>query len=52
MQNAKSLVVAVSSIFAMTGVGSAADLPARTYTKAPPVAPVYSWTGGPVVARH
>jgi len=22
------------------------------YTKAPPVAPVYSWTGGPVVARH
>jgi len=37
-------VAAVSVIFA--GAASAADLPAKTYTKAPPpVAPVFSWTG-------
>jgi outer membrane immunogenic protein len=30
----------------LTGTASAADLPARTYTKAPPmVAPIYNWSG-------
>ena len=33
-------------IAGLTGAASAADLPARTYTKAPPVAaPIYNWTG-------
>jgi outer membrane immunogenic protein len=34
------------SIAAFSGAAHAADLPARTYTKAPPIAaPVYDWTG-------
>lgn len=34
------------SIAGFTGAASAADLPARTYTKAPPiVAPIYNWGG-------
>jgi outer membrane immunogenic protein len=41
----KKLVLALSAIAAFTGSAIAADLPARTYTKAPPPAPVYSWTG-------
>jgi outer membrane immunogenic protein len=47
MPKAQSMISAAIGIFAITGVGSAtaADLPARTYTKAPPVAPAYNWTG-------
>jgi outer membrane immunogenic protein len=41
----KKLVLALSAIAAFTGSAVAADLPARTYTKAPEVAPVASWTG-------
>ena len=41
----KKLVLALSAIAAFTGSAIAADLPARTYTKAPEVAPVASWTG-------
>lgn len=34
------------SVAAISGAAHAADLPARTYTKAPPIAaPVYDWTG-------
>ena len=37
---------ALLSIAGFAGAASAADLPARTYTKAPPiVAPVYDWSG-------
>jgi outer membrane immunogenic protein len=40
-----SVAVAISAIVGISAA-SAADLPARTYTKAPAVvAPVYSWTG-------
>src|SRR6202035_1651053 len=42
----KKLVLALTALAAFTGSAVAADLPARTYTKAPeplPVAP--SWTG-------
>jgi outer membrane immunogenic protein len=41
----KKLVLALSTIAAFTGSALAADLPARTYTKAPEIAPVASWTG-------
>jgi outer membrane immunogenic protein len=41
----KKLVLALSAVAAFTGSALAADLPARTYTKAPMMAPVYSWTG-------
>jgi len=41
----KKLVLALSAIAAFTGSALAADLPARTYTKAPEIAPVASWTG-------
>jgi outer membrane immunogenic protein len=41
----KKLVLALSAVAAFTGSALAADLPARTYTKAPEVAPVASWTG-------
>ena len=35
------------ALFALTASATAADLRARPYTKAPPVAsPIYSWTGG------
>ena len=39
-----SLAIVTSTIL---GIGSvaAADLPARVYTKAPPVVPMYNWTG-------
>ncbi|HEX7481529.1 MAG TPA: hypothetical protein VF331_27240, partial [Polyangiales bacterium] len=38
--------IAVSAIFGI-GAANAADLPARTYTEAPAIAPVtlYNWTG-------
>jgi outer membrane immunogenic protein len=39
------LSAAVLSLLLGAGAASAADLPARTYTKAPPMTPVYSWTG-------
>jgi outer membrane immunogenic protein len=40
------MTVAIATMAGLTGV-NAADLPARTYSKAPPpiVAPAYSWTG-------
>ncbi len=41
----KKLVLALSAVAAFTGSALAADLPARTYTKAPMMAPVYNWTG-------
>jgi outer membrane immunogenic protein len=41
----KKLVLALTALAAFTGSAVAADLPARTYTKAPPPAPVYNWTG-------
>jgi len=41
----KKLVLALSAVAAFTGSAIAADLPARTYTKAPPPAPLYNWTG-------
>jgi outer membrane immunogenic protein len=41
----KKLVLALSAVAAFTGSALAADLPARTYTKAPMMAPAYSWTG-------
>jgi outer membrane immunogenic protein len=41
----KKLVLALSALAAFTGSALAADLPARTYTKAPEMAPVASWTG-------
>jgi opacity protein-like surface antigen len=42
----KKLVLALTAVAAFTGSALAADLPARTYTKAP-VMPeaVYNWTG-------
>jgi outer membrane immunogenic protein len=41
----KKLLLAVTALAAFTGSAFAADLPARTYTKAPPVAVLPSWTG-------
>ncbi len=41
----KKLVMALSMVAAFTGSALAADLPARTYTKAPVVVPTPSWTG-------
>ena len=42
----KKFLLAVTAAAAFTGSAFAADLPARTYTKAPPpVAPMYNWTG-------
>jgi outer membrane immunogenic protein len=46
MPNSK-LFLSAALLSALLGVGSAsaADLPARTYTKAPMMAPIYNWTG-------
>lgn len=42
----KKLVLALTAVAAFGGSALAADLPARTYTKAPVMPePVYSWTG-------
>src|SRR3981081_3798619 len=41
----KKLALALSAVAAFTGSALAADLPARTYTKAPVMAPAYNWTG-------
>ena len=48
MRNSNSIISAAVAFSAILGIGaaSAADLPARTYTKAPAVvAPVYDWSG-------
>jgi outer membrane immunogenic protein len=41
----KKLALTLTALAAFTGSAVAADLPARTYTKAPMVAPAPSWTG-------
>lgn len=41
----KKYLLALAAVAAMTGSASAADLAARTYTKAPMMAPTPSWTG-------
>ncbi len=44
--NLKNLVLSLAAVAAFSGSALAADLPARTYTKAPVMAePVYNWTG-------
>ena len=49
MRNSKLIVSAIVAVSAIAGIGaaSAADLPARTYTKAPAmvVDPAYDWSG-------
>jgi len=48
MRNSKTIVSAVIALSTALGIGVAfaADLPARAYTKAPPmIAPVYDWSG-------
>jgi outer membrane immunogenic protein len=48
MSKAKFVFSAVAAVIAMTGfdAASAADLPARAYTKAPVITdPIYNWTG-------
>jgi outer membrane immunogenic protein len=41
----KKLVIALFAVATFSGSAVAADLPARTYTKAPALTPVYNWTG-------
>jgi len=42
----KKIMLALSAVAAFTGSALAADLPARTYTKAPvTVDPIYNWSG-------
>ena len=41
----KKLVLALAAVAAFSGSALAADLPARTYTKAPMMEPMPSWTG-------
>ena len=41
----KKLVLALTAVAAFTGSALAADLPARTYSKAPVMVPAPSWTG-------
>jgi outer membrane immunogenic protein len=41
----KKLLLALTAVAALTGTASAADLAARPYTKAPPIAVAPSWTG-------
>ena len=43
--NMKKLVLALSAVAVFSGSALAADLPARTYTKAPVVVETPSWTG-------
>jgi outer membrane immunogenic protein len=47
MRISKSIILSAVAVSAILGISaaSAADLPARTYTKAPIIAPVYNWTG-------
>lgn len=39
------LKLAIVALLASTAIASAADLPARTYVKAPAVSPAYDWSG-------
>jgi outer membrane immunogenic protein len=41
----KKILLALTAVAALTGSAYAADLPARTYTKAPPPMAALSWTG-------
>jgi outer membrane immunogenic protein len=41
----KKLLFALTVMAAATGSAFAADLPARTYTKAPAISPIYNWSG-------
>lgn len=41
----KKFLLGTVALLALGASASAADLPARTYTKAPPPAPVMNWTG-------
>lgn len=41
----KKILTAAAFVALSSATAFAADLPARTYTKAPMVSPVYSWTG-------
>jgi outer membrane immunogenic protein len=41
----KKILLALTAVASFTGSAVAADLSARTYTKAPPPPPAYSWTG-------
>jgi outer membrane immunogenic protein len=41
----KKIALTLTALAAFTGSAVAADLPARTYTKAPIIAPAPSWTG-------
>ena len=41
----KRLALALVAVAAFTGSALAADLPSRTYSKAPEVAPTWNWTG-------
>jgi outer membrane immunogenic protein len=41
----KKLATAVAVLAVSAGSALSADLPAQTYTKAPPIAPVYDWSG-------
>ena len=46
MRRLAGIGIAVVSLLAITGTASAADLPAKVYTKAPPIiAPVWNWGG-------
>jgi outer membrane immunogenic protein len=47
MRNSKLILSSAFAISAIVGIGaaSAADLPARTYTKAPPMVAMYDWSG-------
>jgi outer membrane immunogenic protein len=46
MRRIAAVAAGLFSIVALSGVAGAADLPAKIYTKAPPmVAPVYNWAG-------
>jgi len=41
----KKILLALTAVAAFAGSAVAADLPAMTYTRAPPPPPAYSWTG-------
>jgi outer membrane immunogenic protein len=42
----KKILLGAASLLALSAVSAnAADLPARTYTKAPVVSPAYNWSG-------
>ena len=45
MRLLSSTLGAAIAVFALTTAASAADMPARTYTKAPPMVAGYNWTG-------